>query len=324
MIGEIILEKVCILMAIYKPNMQWLIEQLESLNAQTYKNIELIVYNDCPDDEVNYETIYEKHITNFEFSIVQGEANLGSTLAFGKLTEMANGEYIAYCDQDDVWLPNKLEILVNEIKRSNADLICSDMYVIDANSNIVADSITKVRPRYIFYNGNNVFENAIIHNWVTGCTVLIKTEMAKKALPFPKKFVHDVWLAAYTGAYGKIVNLNKSLIKYRIHGNNQTLVLAGINNKDDYYIDRIKGFNDKIDVIQARFNDRSIVETVCRLKKFANARNNYYTNVNLTNFCRLFRLRRENRSIVYFELFLPFIPSVLFKFLIKQIRRGKI
>ncbi len=318
------MNKVSILMAIYKPNIKWLIEQISSLNAQTYGNIELIVYNDCPDDMINYEKIYRKYITNFNFKIIHGEINLGSTLAFGKLTEMADGKYIAYCDQDDVWLPNKIEILVNEIEKNDADLICSDMYVIDAKSNIVATSITQVRPRYIFYNGESVFENVIVHNWVTGCTVLVKTEFAKNALPFPKEFVHDVWLAAYVGAYGKILNLNESLIKYRIHYDNQTLVLVGINNKDDYYINRILGFKKKIEILEQRFNSDNIKNTIQLLSKFANARDSYYNNCNLKNFYSLFKLRKANKSIVYFELSLPFMPEIFFRFLVKQIRKGKI
>ena len=270
------MEKVSILMAIYKPNIKWLIEQLESLNNQTYKNLELTVYNDCPEDKTNYEKIYAKYITNFKFSIIRGESNLGSTEVFAKLTEYADGDYIAYCDQDDIWLPNKIKTLVEKIIETNADMVCSDMYVIDAESKVVADSIIKVRPRHVFYNGANMFKQAIIHNWVTGCTVLIKTDMAKRALPFPKEFVHDAWLAAYVGAYGKIVNLNKSLIKYRIHGNNQTTVLVGINSKDDYYNDRIKSFKEKLDIVKIRFNNEFFNKTIENLYDFANIRNEYY------------------------------------------------
>ncbi len=317
-------EKVSILMAIYKPNITWLQEQLESLNNQTYKNLELIVYNDCPQDKTNYEEIYLKYITNFKFTILQGKHNLGSTLAFGKLTEIADSDYIAYCDQDDVWLPDKVEILVSEIKHKNADLICSDMYVIDANSNIVADSITKVRPRYIFYDGDKKFKQSLIHNWVTGCTVLIKTNIAKRALPFPKEFVHDAWLATYVGAYGKIVNFNKPLIKYRIHGNNQTTVLVGINSKEDYYKDRIKGFKEKLEIVEKRFLNVELKNDIRELSDFINVRFRYYLKTNIFNFYNLLKFKKFNRSTVYFELCLPFMPEFIFRFLVKQIRKGNI
>ena len=50
--------KIDILMAIYKPNLKWLEEQLISLNNQTYENLNLIVWNDCPDDNFNYNKIF--------------------------------------------------------------------------------------------------------------------------------------------------------------------------------------------------------------------------------------------------------------------------
>ena len=56
--------RVTILMAIYKPNIFWLIDQLKSLNAQTYKNINLLVWNDCPSDPIDYECYYKEYITN--------------------------------------------------------------------------------------------------------------------------------------------------------------------------------------------------------------------------------------------------------------------
>ena len=318
------MKKVSILMSIYKPNIAWLQEQLESLNNQTYKNIELIVYNDCPEDKINYEEIYFKYITNFRFTIVKGNCNLGSTLAFGKLTEIADGDYIAYCDQDDIWLPEKIEILVEEMNNNNADLVCSDMYIIDSESNIVSDSITKVRPRHIFYMGKDSFFRSIIHNWVTGCTVMIKTNIAKEALPFPEEFVHDAWLAAYVGAYGKIINISKPLIKYRIHDNNQTLVLVGINSKEDYCNERIKKLRKRINIIEKRFCDLRLKSDIRNLSNFMEARYKYYSHTNIINFYNLFKFRKFNKATVYFELCLPFMPEFVFRFLVKQIRKGTI
>ena len=56
---------------------------------------------------------------------------LGSNRTFERLTEEAEGEYFAYCDQDDVWLPEKLAVLQEALEREKALLVCSDMYIID-------------------------------------------------------------------------------------------------------------------------------------------------------------------------------------------------
>ena len=93
---------VSILLAVYKPNETWFIEQLISLNEQTYDNIELLVYDDCPDFPVN-EDIIKKYITKFSYTLIRGIENEGSNKAFEELTKEAKGELFAYCDQDDIW-----------------------------------------------------------------------------------------------------------------------------------------------------------------------------------------------------------------------------
>ena len=313
--------KVDILMAIYKPNLKWLEEQLISLNNQTYKNLNLIVWNDYPDDNFNYNEFFKKYITEFEFKIYKGKNNFGSNKAFEELTKLAASEYVAYCDQDDIWLPEKISILMQSIKNSNADLICSDMYVIDADSKIVADKITKVRPHQIFYKGENLFEYLFSKNFVTGCTMLAKTEFAKNSLPFPKEYVHDWWLALNAAANRKLDIIEKSLIKYRIHGSNQTGILGGIRTREDYYDKKIKLDINRSIILLNEFGDK---KSISRFITYGKYRSNYYKKQNITNLYKLFKLRKMNRLTTYFEIILPFIPEWLFKFIITQIRKGKI
>lgn len=317
-------KSVTIAMAIYKPNIQWLEEQLISLNNQTYDNLKLLIWNDFPEDNSNLENIVSKLITKFPFKLIQSKKNFGSNGAFANLTRLVNTDYIAYCDQDDIWLPEKIEILVKEIQNNNADLICSDMYVIDSNSNIIANQIKVVRPRYVFYEQEEGFIGALVHNWVTGCTSLIKTDIAKRALPFPEEFVHDAWLAMYVSAYGKIKNLKIPLIKYRIHGTNQTTVLIGINTKKDYFEKRILGFEKKVNIAKKVFIELNYQRKLNKLSNFIAKRNNYYNNPNFKSFYELLKLRYIHRPTVFFELCLPFMPEFIFRFLVKQIRKGRI
>src|ERR1039457_2351233 len=93
---------VSILLAVYKPNEAWFIEQLISLNEQTYENIELLVYDDCPEYPIN-EDIIKQYITKFSYTLIRGIKNEGSNKAFEELTKVSEGEIFAYCDQDDVW-----------------------------------------------------------------------------------------------------------------------------------------------------------------------------------------------------------------------------
>ena len=227
---------ISILMAVYEPQLNWLREQLESLEMQTYPNLRLYIRDDCS-STVPFEKIKDcvrACIRSFPFEIERNEKNIGSNLTFERLTQEAKGEYFAYCDQDDIWLPEKLTILQEEIKKSGALLICSDMYIIDGEGIQVADSITKVRRRHIFYSGDSLTEDLFISNFVTGCTMLVKSDAAKASIPFCPFMVHDHYLSLCCSANGKIQSIIHPLIRYRIHGNNQSGVMAGVKDKASY------------------------------------------------------------------------------------------
>lgn len=227
---------ISILMAVYEPRMDWLREQLESLEAQTYPNLRLYVRDDCsptvPFEEI--EELVRECIRSFPYEIQRNPENLGSNLTFERLTQEAEGEYFAYCDQDDVWLPEKLTVLQEELERSGALLVCSDMFIIDGDGKQVANSITRVRRRHIFRSGYGLTEDLLISNFVTGCTMLVHAESAKTAIPFCPYMVHDHYIALCCSAAGKIQSAMQPLIRYRIHGNNQSGVMAGVKDKVSY------------------------------------------------------------------------------------------
>ena len=174
---------ISILMAVYEPRMDWLKEQLDSLNAQTYPNLRLYVRDDCsptvPFEKI--ETTIQECVTAFPCSLKRNERNLGSNGTFELLTREAEGEYFAYCDQDDVWLPEKLAVLRETIERERAQLVCSDIYIMDGNGKQVADSITKIRRHHIFRSGEGLTDTLWYANFASGCALLVRAETAKEA-----------------------------------------------------------------------------------------------------------------------------------------------
>jgi glycosyltransferase involved in cell wall biosynthesis len=321
---EMEMPQVAICMAIYKPNMRWLIEQLESLNQQTYKDLSLMIWNDCPKDKTDYESLCRRYITKFPYKIFGGKKNLGSNGAFAELTKLAETKYLAYCDQDDIWLPEKISILVAAIQESRAELICTDMYVINGAGRIIADSIAKARPHQKFYEGEDQFEYLLGRNFVTGCTTLVSSRLAKKTLPFTDEYVHDWWLAIYAAADNSLQILREPLIKYRIHSANQTGLLNGINNKQDYYEKRITVLQKRIDALYGRFQNSRHEAHLSRFKKFVQCRRAYYEKPSAQSLLRLYKMRKCNWLTAYFEMLLPFMPNWLFKFLIWRIRKGRL
>lgn len=227
---------ISILMAVYEPRMDWLKEQLDSLEAQTYPNLRLYIRDDCS-PTVPFEAIQaqvKNCIRSFPYEISRNGENLGSNRVFERLTQEAEGKYFAYCDQDDIWLPEKLEILQKELEDSGALLACSDMYIIDGEGRQAADSITKVRRRHIFHSGYGLTEDLLISNFVTGCTMLVRSGAAKAAVPFCPYMVHDHYIALCCSRTGEIRSVLRPLIRYRIHGGNQSGVMAGVRDKASY------------------------------------------------------------------------------------------
>lgn len=310
---------ISILMAVYEPRMDWLEEQLDSLNTQTYPNLRLYVRDDCS-PTVPLETVkalVENHITAFPFTIERNEQNLGSNKTFERLTVEAEGEYFAYCDQDDVWLPEKLSVLENQI--GSAGLICSDMLLIDAGGKPIGSSITEIRPRLVFHEGANLSGGLIYRNYVTGCTMLIRNEIAKAAVPFARSMVHDHYLAWYCALEHDIAVADCPLLLYRQHGDNQTGILTGIETKQEYINRYLGEFFTRVWELSERAQTEELAEArAWGEARQANARGQKGA------FRRLFALRSVNRSTTLFELFALRLPEPLFRLAVKIIRSGKI
>jgi len=221
---------VSILLAVYKPNETWFIEQLISLNEQTYENIEILIYDDCPDFPVR-EDYFKKYITNFSYTLSRGIKNEGSNKAFEELTKQAEGEFFAYCDQDDIWEVDKIALMVEKFSDKDVTLVCSDLSIIDENGIQIADSITEIRKRIVYKSGYNLAEGLLMINFVTGCAMMVKSNIAKKAVPFEETLIHDQWIAIIAAINGKIEFINKPLVKYRQHSFNQTGILKDVYDK---------------------------------------------------------------------------------------------
>ncbi|WP_293989376.1 glycosyltransferase [uncultured Megasphaera sp.] len=316
------MRKITIVMAVYKPNIKWLIEELDSIYDQTYRDFEVLAWNDCPQDTTNYTELFKEHLKEIPFKIYKGKENLGSNGAFQNLTELSNTEYIAYCDQDDIWMPDKLQILLDLLDaKDNNTLAFSDMMIINGKSEIIADQVAKVRPRQIFYPGKNALLHLLTKNFVTGCTMMMKSDIAKAAIPFPSSVFHDWWLAICAACKGEIVMADKPLMKYRIYGGNQSGVLKGITNKSSYYEKRILAQMKLVDHVWEAFGPN---DTIKLARDWNHARANYFEHPSIKYLKVLMKLRKYSKSTVLFEAVLPFIPTIVLKRIVEEVQKGNL
>lgn len=320
---------VSIVLAIYNPNINWLIKQLTSLNEQSYNNLELLISDDCSTENIVDEQFFAKYITKFPFKFKKNEFNIGSNLTFQELTVMSNGKYISYCDQDDIWLENKIELMVQKIETTGAVLVCSDLFVIDENDKLLANTICSIRKRHVFREGKNLAKYLISSNFVTGCASMVRLDIAKKAIPFNQHFVHDQWLALVSSIYGEIVVIREPLVYYRQHSSNQTGVLTGVFDKESYRELKIDDFLKKANSLK---DDLKIFNVDCELnelflyieayKKWLVARKNYFYKPTLSDLKIIIKYKHFGNHIVMLESVLGIIPTPIFKILVKLAKRG--
>ena len=192
---------------------KYLREQLDSIYAQTYKNIEVVVTDDCSTDST--VEILQEYAVSHGLKYQVNEENLGFMKNFEKVISLCNGDYIALADQDDIWLPEKLKTLMAKIGPNL--MIHSDCAVIDENSNIIL-------PAWKRENGYMIrVENLLFKNVVTGCTVLLDKRLLEHAFPFPEGIVyHDWWLALCAAEHNRLAYTEECLTQYREHSEQDT------------------------------------------------------------------------------------------------------
>ena len=125
-------------------------ETIESVLKQSYENWEMIIVDDCSTDNtrsvVEEYTKRDKRIKYYSLDV-----NSGAAVARTKAMELASGEYIAFLDSDDLWMPNKLEKQISFMKRNNYNFTCTAYEQVDENGNSL-NKVIKAKKK-TDYNG---------------------------------------------------------------------------------------------------------------------------------------------------------------------------
>ena len=309
--------KVTIAMAVYKPNIDWFMEQLNSLNQQDYTgDIELLVWNDSPND-FEVESYLKHTITSMEFQIFSDGQNHGPTIAFEKLTKIATGDYIAYCDQDDIWLCEKLSKMV-EFMQANLEIAgchCNIAFI-DGEGNAIKGNFIQKKDLFGWNDYDWQFKKTLVQNKSYGCAIMIKTDAAKKAIPFSRHVYHDQWLALYAIQHGGYKFMEDVLIYHREHGANTTSRLVGIRTKADYYNKKLKREYLFFREARARADNLGNFDEVLNWVK---ARVKYKDKVTVATFFDLLRFAKIRWDVSFFELLMPFLSEKMFEKIVSRI-----
>lgn len=211
-------KKIDILMATYN-GQKYLVEQLDSIINQTYHNWNLLIRDDNSTDKT-LEIIQNYHKKDKRIKILKdNKGNLGIVRNFEELLKSSESEFIMFSDQDDIWVENKLDMYLKMIEKikNKGFMIHSDAILFDKNkSNILKD--TFISKKAI----NRGLENVFFNYFVQGATILISKEIKNFILPFPKEvYLHDRYIHLISELFFERIFVNKALIYYRQHGDNQ-------------------------------------------------------------------------------------------------------
>ena len=214
-----------ILLATYNGS-AFLEQQLESLLHQTYPHWHLWVRDDGSTDQTPALLAAFAQRWPHKVTVVSDTlGNLGIRANFGRLMELSRAPYIMFCDQDDVWLPHKIEESLKAMHGLEARwggegplLVYSNLSVMNHEGKEVAPSFWT----YQFIDGNaNRLNQLLVQNVVTGCAVLFNAPLCSLALPLPRQYaLHDSWLGLVASCFGHLAPINEPLIRYRQHGSN--------------------------------------------------------------------------------------------------------
>lgn len=218
--------KVAVLLATYNGE-EFISQQIESLLSQTYEDFSIFVSDDCSTD-MTLEIINEYcHKYPDKIHILSSKKRFGGAcLNFLNLFEMVDSDIYLCCDQDDIWVPNKIEFMIREYLTINYEqpiLLFSDLFVVDRELNIINNSFTKMMNLSVY---DNTWKYYSVQNNVTGCAMLVNKKLVdiyKKNIGIICKdniVMHDYFFAFLASVFGNIFYLNKSLVQYRQHGNN--------------------------------------------------------------------------------------------------------
>ena len=217
--------KVIVLLSTYNGE-KYLQEQLESLVAQEDVEVEILVRDDGSNDSTTaiLNKWQERGLVKWYSS-----TNVGCCKSFINLLETAHDEaYYAFCDQDDVWLPNKLKLSMNKMVATEKEnpgkpvIIHTDMNVVDENLNIIHESFWRssgLRPDIL-----KTFPYLCTCNSVNGCTIVMNSAARKLILDKyveQETIIHDVISALTVAYYGGIIDyVETPTMLYRQHSNN--------------------------------------------------------------------------------------------------------
>lgn len=303
--GDVVL--VSVLMSLYKPDESYLREQLCSIDAQDVDDMEIVIYNDCPQDVDRAEQCAALCPCH-EVRYVHGEENLGYVRAFEKLVGLARGTYLVFADQDDAWEPGRVSKCLEQMRQGH--VLCScDRSVIDAEGKVLVPSWRAAHAKDVentWHTGDYYVPKAAFTCFSIGMATMVRADVARDLRPYLLCTGHDKWIALCANEVGSCAFVDEPLVRYRRHASNVSGTFSSMTCKQDWYDNRTKQAYRLVQEFCARFPESKGRE---EMLAFATARIN-------RSVVGMWRYRRLAPIVADFEIALKFMPEFVFRRLV--------
>lgn len=219
---------------------QYLREQLDSILSQSVSDFELVVCDDCSTDNT-FLILKEYAEKDSRILIYRNENNYGFKKNFEKVILLTKGEYVALCDQDDVWTKDHLEVLLNGI--GDKMIAAGNSDLIDANGKRIGLTLKQMEALGSFSTDemSRALSFILFRNPIQGSSMLIRKDFFEKALPIPDEVdYHDAWFSIFSCFWGGMSYVDEIVNGYRMHEKNVTGHRVQAKSRFRYFLRSIK------------------------------------------------------------------------------------
>jgi len=205
---------------------RFLRDQLNSIQSQSRPVDEIVICDDCSDDTTAEIVLAFAAETSVPVKWFRNPVRLVVTKNLEKDISICTGEVIFLCDQDDHWMPDKVAVLLDQLENSPAGMAFSNAEVVDENRSPLGYRLWDS----IWFNANerqrvaagDALPVLLRHAIAAGSTLAFKAEYLPLLLPIPDlPHSHDIWITLLLACVGTIAPVDRDLIQYRLHGDNQ-------------------------------------------------------------------------------------------------------
>ena len=278
--------KIGVVLATYNGE-KYILEQLKSIINQTMIPSSIIISDGGSSDKTI--DICEKYLatTNINYKILKSKTKLGVKDNFEKGLRQCNAKYIFFSDQDDCWLPQKIQNSVEIFEKYDADVVWCNAFITNENLEVkmnLWDSVGYKNSETInIYNKYdlNLQKELIKHNVMTGMCMAINIRIKNEIIPFSDYKIHDVWIAYASNCLGRVVSIDSKDVYYRQHGNNaigtSSSIRKSLSHKNAYFVNLLneKGFIEDVLLKYSNTKEKIFFDNYTKYLEYLNKRIDY-------------------------------------------------